>query len=47
MTWGYILILSVVLIVSWKIGQPRIAKRESAKRKSLKVAATTKKALNK
>ncbi|ADZ84491.1 hypothetical protein Clole_2792 [Cellulosilyticum lentocellum DSM 5427] len=42
MTWGYILVLSTVLFTSWKVGQPMIAKREKAKRKSLKVAATTK-----
>lgn len=42
MTWGYILVLSAILITSWKIGKPMIAKREKAKRKSLKVAATTK-----
>lgn len=42
MTLEYIFVLTVILYTSWKIGQPRIAKRERAKRKSLKVAATTK-----
>lgn len=42
MSWGYVLVLSTVLFTSWKIGQPRIAKNERKKRKSLKVAATTK-----
>lgn len=42
MSWGYVLVLSTILFTSWKVGQPRIAKHERAKRKSLKVAATTK-----
>lgn len=42
MTWGYILVLTVILLVSWKIGQPLVAKRERTKRKGQEVAATTK-----
>lgn len=34
MTWGYILVLSAILIVSWKVGQPLIAKREMKKREN-------------
>lgn len=34
MTWGYILALTVILLVSWKVGQPLIAKREMKKREN-------------
>ncbi|WP_410497236.1 hypothetical protein QTL86_11335 [Cellulosilyticum sp. ST5] len=36
MTWGYILVLSAILIVSWKVGQPMVAKREQKKKALLK-----------
>ena len=42
MSWGYVLGLSTILYTSWRIGQPRIAKRERTKRKGQEVAATTK-----
>ena len=34
MTWGYILALTVILLASWKVGQPLIAKREMKKREN-------------
>lgn len=32
MTWEYILVLTLILISSWKVGQPIVAKKEVLKR---------------
>lgn len=34
MTLEYILALTVILLVSWKVGQPLVAKREMKKREN-------------
>ncbi len=40
MTWGYILALTAILIVSWKVGQPIIARREIKKRENIEAGRT-------
>lgn len=32
MTWEYILVLTIILLCSWKMGQPLVAKKEGIKR---------------